>query len=310
MCTVGGRIGWIGTKSGTARRPGIADPTTLALQNQEVDSTPPLAARARSLEATAPTSILDILETQDAETRFSFADVARLIDIMSSKIQQPPPLVSQPQSTVGSAPLPKISTPKASSILLVPISEYLDTTSAQSKFFFSMPKFSNSGKDNRDNMETFMVALSECKLLTLAKGDCVLPIITARTPRGYTSRILVLSEDGSNDVIPSDDIYKRLHDLDRLLVILNMVTGKDLHYLIKHVIADKDAVLWFTTIYDHINGTKNSDIRKATDQLHSLKLKSTQTIQENVATIEEAFRVLKVASGVAVTDDQNLCHLR
>ena len=28
MCTVGGRIGWIGTKSGTARRPGIADPTT------------------------------------------------------------------------------------------------------------------------------------------------------------------------------------------------------------------------------------------------------------------------------------------
>ena len=79
-----------------------------------------------------------------------------------------------------------------------------------------------------------------------------------------------------------------------------MVTGKDLHYLIKRVIADNDAVLWFKTIYDHINSTKNSDIRKATDQLHSLKLKSTQTIQENVATIEEAFRVLKVASGVVV----------
>ena len=30
MCTVGGRIGWIGTRSGTARRPGIADPTTMA----------------------------------------------------------------------------------------------------------------------------------------------------------------------------------------------------------------------------------------------------------------------------------------
>ena len=28
MCTVGGRIGWIVTRSGTARRPGIADPTT------------------------------------------------------------------------------------------------------------------------------------------------------------------------------------------------------------------------------------------------------------------------------------------
>ena len=60
----------------------------------------------------------------------------------------------------------------------------------------------------------------------------------------------------------------------------------------------------------HINGTKNSDIRRATDQLHSLKLKSTQTIQENVATIEEAFRVLKVASGVPVTDDQKLYHLQ
>ena len=89
-----------------------------------------------------------------------------------------------------------------------------------------------------------------------------------------------------------------------------MVTRKDLHYSIKRVIADNDAVLWFKTIYDHINGTKNSDIRKATDQLHSLMLKSTQTIQENVATIEEAFRVLKVASGVPVTDDQNLHHLQ
>ena len=165
-----------------------------------------------------------------------------------------------------------VSTPKASSILSVPISEYLDTTSAQSKFFFSMPKFSNSGKDNCDNMETFMVALGECKLLTLAKGDRVLTVITARNRGGYTSRSLVLSEDGLYDVIPADDIYKRLHNLDRLSVVLNMVTGKDLHYLIKRVIADNDAVLWFKTIYDHINGTKNSNIRKATDQLHSLKL--------------------------------------
>ena len=154
-----------------------------------------------------------------------------------------------------------------------------------------------------------MVALGECKLLTLAKDDRVLPVIAARNPGGYTSRSLVLAEEGLYDVIPANDIYKRLHDLDRLLVILNIVTGKDLHYLIKRVIADNDVILWFKTIYDHINGTKNSDIRKVTDQLHSLKLKSTQTIQENVATIEEAFRVLKVASGVPVTDDQKLYHL-
>ena len=104
-----------------------------------------------------------------------------LIDIMSAKIQQPLPLVSQPKSTDGSTSIPIASTPKDSSILSVPISKYLDTTSAQSKFFFSM---SNSGKDNRDNMETFMVALGECKLLTLAKGDRELPVITARNPGG------------------------------------------------------------------------------------------------------------------------------
>ena len=36
--------------------------------------------------------------------------------------------------------------------------------------FVCKDDFSNSGKDNRDNMETFMVALGECKLLTLAKA--------------------------------------------------------------------------------------------------------------------------------------------
>ena len=65
-----------------------------------------------------------------------------------------------------------------------------------------------------------MVALGDCKLLTLGKGDRVLPVISARNPGGYTSRSLVLAEEGLYDVIPADDIYKRLHDLDRLLVIL------------------------------------------------------------------------------------------
>ena len=190
------------------------DGVELALQNQEVDSTPSLAPRARNLGATAPISFSDIMNAQDTETRFSFADMARLIDILSVKTQEPPPLVSQPQHTVGSAPLPKVTTPKASSILLVPISEYLDTTSSQSKFFFSIPKFFNSGKDNRDNMEMFLVALGECKLLTLAKGDRTLPVITAKNPGKCSSRTLVLAEEGLYDVIPADYIYNRLHDSD------------------------------------------------------------------------------------------------
>ena len=36
MCTVDGRIGWIGTRSGTARRPGIAGPTTPAIEYKEL----------------------------------------------------------------------------------------------------------------------------------------------------------------------------------------------------------------------------------------------------------------------------------
>ena len=74
----------------------------LGVENQEAVPTPPLAPRARNLGATESTLFADNLEAQDAETRFSFADVARLIDIVSAKIQQPPPLVSQPKSTVGS----------------------------------------------------------------------------------------------------------------------------------------------------------------------------------------------------------------
>ena len=70
----------------------------------------------------------------------------------------------------------------------------------------------------------------------------MLPVITARNPGGYTSRSLVLAEEGLYDVIPAYGIYKRLHDLERLLVILNMVTGKDLHYLIKRVIADNSVI--------------------------------------------------------------------
>ena len=101
------------TRSRTGAIPPLENPNSdfldeveLALQNQEVVPTPPLAPRARNFGATAPTLFSDNLEAQDAETRFSFADVARLIDIMSSKIQQPPPLVSQPKSTVGSASIP------------------------------------------------------------------------------------------------------------------------------------------------------------------------------------------------------------
>ena len=119
-------------------------------------------------------------------------------------------------------------------------------------------------------MQTFMVALAECELLTLANGDRSTPIISDRNPNGYSPRTIHTNPNGSITVIPADDIFKRDHDVKKLLVILNIVTAKDLHYLIKRVMVENDAVTWFLTIYDHINGTKNIDIRKAMDNLSSI----------------------------------------
>ena len=57
------------------------DAEELALQNAEAASTPPLA----NLGAVRDTSISDLSEAQDAEIRFSFADMARLLEIVSAK---------------------------------------------------------------------------------------------------------------------------------------------------------------------------------------------------------------------------------
>ena len=143
---------------------------------------------------------------------FSFADMARLLEIVSAKVQQSPLLVSQLLKTFGTIPDSKVSTPTSIPTLLVPQSGYLETTSVQPKFFGAMTKFSNFGKDNRDNMETFQVALGECDLLTLANGQRTVPILTTRNPGGYSAKTLIFKDDGSYDVNPADDIYKRVHD--------------------------------------------------------------------------------------------------
>jgi hypothetical protein len=142
----------------------------------------------QNLGAVRDTLFSDVSEAQDAEIRFSFADMARLLEIVSAKVQQPPPLVSQLPRTFGNIPAPRIPTPTSIPTLLVPQSGYLETTTVQAKFFAAMTKFSNFGKDNRDNMETFQVALGECDLLTLANGQRTVPILTTRNPGGYSEK--------------------------------------------------------------------------------------------------------------------------
>ena len=282
-----------------------------ALQSATAASRAASAHPVRNLGRFGTTSNRRNFPPETAETIITMSNLAMVIDVMLAKHQQyQPPLIPQLPPSTGTSIVPVTTLSTTASQLSVPRSEYQETTSAQSKLFVSLPKFSNSGKDNRDNMETFMVLLGECDLLTLAKGQRSLTVVDARNPRGYSPEQLVLGDNGIYDFVPADDVRRRVYDSKRLQTILNQVTGKDLHYLIKHSISENDPIQWFKIIYDHINGTKNTDIRKATDALNNLKLKTTQTIHENVATLEEAFRVLKVASGIPVSEDQKLYHLQ
>ena len=103
------------------------DAEELALQNAEAASTSQLAPRVQNLGAVRDTFFSDVSEAQDAEIRFCFADMARLLEIVSAKVQQPPPLVSQLPKTFGTIPASKVSTPTSIPTLLVPQSGYLET---------------------------------------------------------------------------------------------------------------------------------------------------------------------------------------
>jgi hypothetical protein len=43
-----------------------------------------------------------------------------------------------------------------------------------------------------------------------------------------------------------------------------LITSKDLHYLINQGLLDKDGITWYKAIVEHVHGTTNTDIRKAT----------------------------------------------
>ena len=275
-------------------------------------STNPMAPLSQNLGANEGLLFEEIQNLpSDSEVRFTFNDLQRIMNLFAINVPPIPPVVSEPHTTyMGTSIRSPGSLSEDFQLSSVPRSEYTDVTSAQSKYFTSLPRFSNSDKGNRDNMQTFMVALAECELLTLANGDRSTPIISDRNPNGYSPRTIHTNPNGSITVIPADDIFKRDHDVKKLLVILNIVTAKDLHYLIKRVMVENDAVTWFSTIYDHINGTKNIDIRKAMDNLSSIKLKPHVSIMENIANIEEAFRIVKVATGSEITDEQKLYYLQ
>jgi hypothetical protein len=67
----------------------------------------------------------------------------------------------------------------------IPPSEYLQTTTAQSKSFSDL-EFSNNVSTNRDTLKCVRILLAECSLLTLVDGSRRKPIYSEDNVFGYT----------------------------------------------------------------------------------------------------------------------------
>ena len=191
----------------------------------------------------------------------------------------------------------------------VPYAEYVHTTTAQSKNLEGI-KLSNSGTANKKNFKNLKMLIDECRLLPLAEGTRLKPFGTLTNTFGYTPDRVIVDAEGSQILIPKDDLSKFNHDKERLFAILNASTNDDLHYLITSSLETKKVSLWYLALKDHIHGTTNTDIRKAKKALEDLRVTSAKTVKENIALVEEAIKVLNVASNIDMTDIDKLYYLQ
>ena len=208
--------------------------------------------------------------------------------------------VQQPQHI--SPPVAIVSAP-----MQIPQNEYKNTSTAQSKAMESM-KFSNNSSLNRETLKAVNILLAECDLQSLVLGTRPKPTYSPENTFGYTPNSVRMV--GSEIILtPKDDLFNYHHDQARLFMIMHTITAKDLLYLIPQALVDKDGVAWYKAIMDHVHGTTNTDIRKAKRSLEDLKTLSTKTIKENIATLEEAFRHVDMATMSTISPDDKLYHL-
>jgi hypothetical protein len=126
-------------------------------------------------------------------------------------------------------------TPNAA-VKQVPPSEYLQTTTAQSKSFSDL-KFSNNVSTNRDTLKCVKILLVECSLLSLVDGSRRNPIYSDDNVFEYTPDS-VRNDYSVITLVPKDDLFKYAHDCKRLFSIMYLITSKDLHYLINQALID------------------------------------------------------------------------
>ena len=230
--------------------------------------------------------------------RMTVDDMALLFErlLRGQNLQTPPP-ASKLHDTTPSAVVRQ-----------VPPSEYLQTTTAQSKSFSDL-KFSNNVSTNRDTLKCVKILLAECSLLSLVDSSRRKPIYSEDNVFGYTPDS-VRNNYSVITLVPKDDLFKYAHDCKRLFSIMYLITSKDLHYLINQALIDRDGVAWYKAIVEHVHGTTNTDIRKAKYALESLKVYDSKTVKENISLLQEAFLNLNNAQPIPLTQDEMTYYLQ
>jgi hypothetical protein len=131
----------------------------------------------------------------------------------------------------------------------VPPSEYLQTTTAQSKSYSDL-KFSSNVSTNRDTLKCVRILLAECSLISLVDGSRRKSIYSEDNVFGFIpdsvrNNYFVIT------LVPKDDLFKYAHDCKRLFSIMYLITSKDLHYLINQALTIDDIAVmvndfWWT----------------------------------------------------------------
>jgi hypothetical protein len=210
------------------------------------------------------------------------------------------------QTTLPASKLSEV-TPSAA-VRQVPPSEYLQTSTAQSKSFSDL-KFSNNVSTNRDTLKCVKILLAECSLLSLVDSSRRKPIHSEDNVFGYTPDS-VRNYYSEITLVPKDDLFKYAHDCKRLFSIMYLITSKVLHYLINQALIDRDGIAWYKAIVEHVHGTTNTDIRKSKYALESLKVYDSKTVKENFSLLQEAFLNLNNAQPVPLTQDEMTYYLQ
>ena len=186
----------------------------------------------------------------------------------------------------------------------VTVKEYTITTTHQSTMAVKI-NLSNDGATNRKKLKELELLLNECELFTLAEEKRVPVPSNDYNPNGYTHESAKF--DGSKIIITKKDDYFRFnHDCERLFAMMNLVTNKDLHYLITQHIDVKNGIEWYKAIKAFAQGERSNESGLSRELLDDLKLPSSKSIKENIAAFEEAVTRVNNVNLTCMTESEKL----